>query len=195
MSQNTCNKTLKNAPNCIQPCPRAFKRVCNLFCSIQDPSSTNEMHRIHMPGDIRCISQYFECPTCNESFSSSSSLQNHISKEHVQETSRSMISEANSSSWMHVPCPQCGKRFENDGDMKYHLVRVHEYGEECALYPCEECGYSGQDIPLRFTDWNIMKMQVLRIQVVPVISLNTQISVEHFTRTQMKVLFNILLQY
>ena len=127
-------------------CTKCKLPVCNLFCSIQDPSSTNEMHRIHKPGDIRCISQCFECPTCEESFSNSSSLQNHISKEHVQETSRSMISEANSSSWMHVPCPQCSKRFENDGDINYHLVRVHEYGEECALYPCEECGYSGQDL-------------------------------------------------
>ena len=26
------------------------------------------------------------------------------------------------------------------------MVRVHEFGEECALYPCEECGYRGQDI-------------------------------------------------
>ena len=26
-----------------------------------------------------------------------------------------------------------------------HMEREHEYGEECAIYPCEECGYRGQD--------------------------------------------------
>ena len=35
--------------------------------------------------------------------------------------------------------------FENEADVYLHMERVHEYGEECALYPCEECGYRGQD--------------------------------------------------
>ena len=30
--------------------------------------------------------------------------------------------------------------------MNYHAERVHEYGETCVLYPCEECGFSGQDM-------------------------------------------------
>ena len=30
--------------------------------------------------------------------------------------------------------------------MKYHQVRVHEYGETCNMYPCEDCDYEGQDI-------------------------------------------------
>ena len=34
--------------------------------------------------------------------------------------------------------------FGNEADVYLHMERVHEYGEECALYPCEECGYRGQ---------------------------------------------------
>ena len=30
--------------------------------------------------------------------------------------------------------------------MEFHIQRFHEYGEECALYPCELCGYRGQDV-------------------------------------------------
>ena len=30
--------------------------------------------------------------------------------------------------------------------MNYHAEKVHEYGETCELYPCEEYGFSGQDI-------------------------------------------------
>ena len=36
--------------------------------------------------------------------------------------------------------------FENEADVYLHMERVHEYGEECAIYPCEECGYRGQDM-------------------------------------------------
>jgi hypothetical protein len=30
--------------------------------------------------------------------------------------------------------------------MNHHRVRVHEYGETCNFYPCEECGFSAGDI-------------------------------------------------
>ena len=35
--------------------------------------------------------------------------------------------------------------FENEADVYLHMERFHEYGEESALYQCEECGYRGQD--------------------------------------------------
>ena len=28
----------------------------------------------------------------------------------------------------------------------YYVQRVHEYGETCELYPCEECGFQGTDL-------------------------------------------------
>ena len=34
------------------PCQKCGKPVCNLFCSIPDPSSDNEMYRIHKSGDL-----------------------------------------------------------------------------------------------------------------------------------------------
>ena len=37
-------------------------------------------------------------------------------------------------------------RNENEGDMKHHLIRVHEYGKSCLLYPSDECGYSAGDV-------------------------------------------------
>ena len=30
--------------------------------------------------------------------------------------------------------------------MEFHVQRFHECWEECALYPCELCGYRGQDV-------------------------------------------------
>ena len=43
--------------------------VCNLFCSIQDPNSSNQMHRIHKPGHWKCLNQgMFEYPYCEKSW-------------------------------------------------------------------------------------------------------------------------------
>ena len=36
-------------------CRICGKPVCNLFCSIQDPNSDNERHRVHKNGDARCM--------------------------------------------------------------------------------------------------------------------------------------------
>ena len=35
-------------------CRTCVKPVCILYCSVQDPSSDNESHRVHKPGDKRC---------------------------------------------------------------------------------------------------------------------------------------------
>ena len=32
-------------------------------------------------------------------------------------------------------------KFDNKMDMNYHKQRVHEFGETCSMYPCEECGF------------------------------------------------------
>ena len=65
---------------------------------------------------------------------------------HEQQSSLSLLSHVSSDSWMHVTCPICDMVFENDGDMKHHQVRVHEYREMCNMYPCEDCGFQGQDV-------------------------------------------------
>ena len=127
------------------PCQKCGKHVCNLFCSIPDPSSDNEMYRIHKPGDSRCVQEAFECPLCSKLFATSKELQEHV-KIHAHESSTSLISVANSSEWMYVKCTQCDKKFENGTNMNHHLERVHEYGESCLIYPCEYCGFRAADI-------------------------------------------------
>lgn len=163
-------------------CKKCKKQVCNLFCSVQDPNSDNEAHRMHKPVDKRCTSsegfpcsecdksfeskeelnshqefehsevfqgnleQIFECPSCNSLFKTGGELQNHVEVTHEQHSSLSLLSHVSSDSWMHVTCTICDMVFENDGDMKHHKERVHEYGETCNIYPCEDCGFQGQDI-------------------------------------------------
>ena len=123
-------------------CRICGKSVCVLFCSIQDPESDNEIHRIHKAEDARC-SQFpcsdcgkffksieevnihmeslhrkecqFECPTCSNVFSKASELETHMKSSHEQ-SSHSMISEANSSSWKYVECSLCKMIFQNESD-------------------------------------------------------------------------------
>ena len=80
-------------------CRKCLKPVCNVFCSEQDSSSTNEMHRKHRVGDVRYISSGFECPMCSKKFMTQLELQSHIEIEHEQEKSLSLLSEA-SSGWI-----------------------------------------------------------------------------------------------
>ena len=153
-------------------------------CSIQDPNSENENHRVHKPKDRCCVqpdtylcalcgkdfgnkselSQHlqsphgnlermnsfganFECPTCEDKFKTPSDLQSHIEQLHEQSwSSFTLLSNADSKIGKYVACKVCSKMFENEADVYLHMERVHEYGEECAMYPCEECGYRGQDM-------------------------------------------------
>ena len=45
-------------------CRKCSQLVCILYCSTPNPESTNEMHVVHKPGDIRCVGHSFECPNC-----------------------------------------------------------------------------------------------------------------------------------
>ena len=159
-------------------CRKCGKIVCIIKCSIQDPNSENENHRVHREGDSRCVtdenfpcsicrkffkrreeieehmetthdsyeySGNFECPSCGKKFTSPSDLQEHIESLHDQTWSSFTLLSNASSTWKYVPCNVCDMHFDNEADVSFHMIRVHEYGEECALYPCEECGYRGQD--------------------------------------------------
>ena len=59
-------------------CRKYLKPVCNLVSSEQDPSSINEMHRVHKQGDIRCISYGFECPVCGRTFETTRNILKEI---------------------------------------------------------------------------------------------------------------------
>ena len=36
--------------------------------------------------------------------------------------------------------------FKTEADLKFHQSKVHDYGEMCSIYPCDKCGYQGQDL-------------------------------------------------
>ena len=74
-------------------CRICGKLVCNLFCSIMDPSSDDELQRIHNPGDSRCVAQSFECPSCGKKFKTSSDIEAHMMN-HTQEVSLTLVSQA-----------------------------------------------------------------------------------------------------
>ena len=183
-NQDDCNLCLEGKEHLCRICGKA---VCVPYCSIQDPKSDNESHRVHKTGDSRChsvnklscskceniyetadqlamheevihpdlecsvlpsygIGGPFECPTCNCMFSTSKELQSHVDSAHEQISSLSLLSEADSSSWMYISCNLCQGKFQNESDMNHHQVRVHEYGEICEMYPCEDCCFKGQDM-------------------------------------------------
>ena len=56
-----------------------------------------------------------------------------------------MVSNADESSWQYVSCDKCEGTFDNEMDLLHHKERVHGYGEDCQLYPCEECGFRSSD--------------------------------------------------
>ena len=56
---------------CSQP-------VCNLFCSVQDPTSDNEIHRVHKHGDPRCLAvEEYSCSDCGNVYKSEEHLNIH----------------------------------------------------------------------------------------------------------------------
>ena len=82
-------------------------------------------------------------------FNMNHALQVHIKEAHTPfETSFPTMSLASGTSIIDVDveCNKCGKVFANELDLKNHKTRVHEYGEQFALYPCEECGFRGTDV-------------------------------------------------
>ena len=147
--------------------------MCIIKCSIEDPSSENENHRVHWEGGTRCfadsnfpcsicgenvksskeIEQHletpddfyiytgsFECPSCDKKYTFPSELQEHIETSHDQSWSSFTLLPNASSTWK-----VCDMRFKNEDDVNFHMYRVHDYGEECSLYTCEECECRGQD--------------------------------------------------
>ena len=68
-------------------CRKCNLPVCNLFCSIPDPSSDNEAHRIHKANNKRCIMKSsFECPSCEKIFDQPDDLEQHM-PDHDQDSS------------------------------------------------------------------------------------------------------------
>ena len=136
------------------PCRRCGTPVCSVFCSDQDPDSTNEMHGVHK-NPMKCLQASgttLACPHCDEMFQTTVTFKNHIKEKHpagflnVSVQSITLLSEANNSLWKYTPCNQCGKYFYTDNDQNNHAEQVHEYGEYYNIYPCDMCGIMGSDV-------------------------------------------------
>ena len=96
-------------------------------------------------------------------------LNRHVLDNHeLSRTSLTLVSNADDSSWKYVNCTICNKRFRNEYDMKYHEERVHDFGEICVIYPCEECGSQGQDLD------SLESLEELVIRQLPEYSKRTQ---------------------
>ena len=107
--------------------------------------SDNEAHRIHKAMDKRCIMKIsFECPSCEKIFDQPDDLEQHM-LDHDQDSSL-ILHSSYSTGLIYVKCKNCGKTFQNEYDMKHHQKRVHEYGEICQMYPCDECAFSAVDM-------------------------------------------------
>ena len=93
--------------------------VCNIFCSIQDPSSDNEAHRIHKHGDTRCFPvDTFSCFECQNIYDTAEDLNMHQEVAHT-EYFTSKLEEA-------FECPSCDKGFSTASDLEKHIEARHE---------------------------------------------------------------------
>ena len=75
-----CDLCLKGTQH---KCRLCNKIVCILLCSLPDPDSDNESHRIHKPGDSRCVqTSEFQCAICEKVFKSKEELTQHLEIPH-----------------------------------------------------------------------------------------------------------------
>ena len=119
-------------------CTICQKKVCVIFCSEQDPDSSNELSRVHKANDPRCSSLKLKCHICEKDEKSmfDSHMINH-SETSYKDVSE--ISEADDSSWKYVSCDRCEENFENKADLLLHI-------KTCNLFPCGQCAYFCFDI-------------------------------------------------
>ena len=86
-------------------CRRCKKIVCILVCSVQDPDSENENHRVHKDGDSRCSTdKSFSCSICEELFTTKEELNVHLETPHETYT---YVGQTSGS----FECPTCEKSF------------------------------------------------------------------------------------
>ena len=111
------------------PCRKCKLPVCNLRCSIGDPLSDIELHRMHREGDPRCriFKHNLKCPKCDDVFNQQETLDNHLHNEHSRFTDYSelLLASDGSLSELYIKCTKCTSAFENDYDLQHHVETIH----------------------------------------------------------------------
>ena len=75
----------------------------------------------------------FECASCDIKFTQQGQLVAHMENHDDSIQMKSLVSQADDSSWKYVTCGECDGKFENEMDLEYHKERAHTYGEACTL--------------------------------------------------------------
>ena len=125
-------------------CRRCSKNVCNLFCSIQDPSSDVESHRVHKIGDPRCITPVQSSPRPR-----------HVGEKHkklsdvfgisLSESIDYSCSKCNDPGEDEIVCNKCGVKVcflcsDRDPSSKDRQKRVHKAKDaRCRTNSSFEC--------------------------------------------------------
>ncbi|CAL4083838.1 unnamed protein product [Meganyctiphanes norvegica] len=100
--------------NCSE-CGACYKTRISLDCHLL-------LHKFEQK-NITNTKWPYTCPICSEYFSSSTSLSNHISDKHSQETLR---------------CHYCNKAFRTKQLLRHHLLRKHRY-DPSSICTCSVC--------------------------------------------------------
>ena len=128
-----CN-IAKDQNNPLQKFRLCGKVACSIYCSIPDPSSDNEIHRVHKKGDTRCTHDengmkegvQYHCPKCEKIFLSNENLQMHVTAKHklFRQDFKSFTLISNGTlSDVYEKCFQCENFFENEFDLKTRKER------------------------------------------------------------------------
>ena len=119
-------------------CRTCDKFVCSICSFDPDPTSDNEVHRMHKTGDQQCTKEFieqefqFHCPKCDPTLSTSNVLKTHLEKEHQpfqQEFSGFSLVSDGSISNIYEKFTKCRRLFKKELDRMNHEERLHEYGE------------------------------------------------------------------
>ena len=122
--------------------------TCSIYC--KTGNELNDHMNEHHPqlSSLSLVSEasssswtQVTCAVCQNVFMNELDLENHIKDQHNK-----VDLDKSLSGFLRNTCTICRKEFKNEWDLKHHTLRVHEYGETCLIYPCEECGFIGDDV-------------------------------------------------
>ena len=96
-----------------------------------------EKHGITITPDVPDTKPYIVCPFCNEKFTSSQRIPNHLEAHHAHESENSVYIEFYNQHQKTEVCQECGKVFKNLSSFQFHMRESHS---DLHAEKCEICG-------------------------------------------------------